>query len=634
MLTYYCKFKINLLKMIVLEGIKHIEDKIKEALDLRFAQTGKSNELGIEILNESKKYEYIKGINYGKLIIAVTNFLRAKDEHVIEYLLDALEYFESIDPETGYVINLDFLGSYYDITGQYDKSIDYLNKGLNIAREIANKEGEADILGSLGKIYSRLHDFDKAIDCHTKSLEIRKTNELVFAQASSLNLLARSYSLKGDYEKAEDYYKESIFLRLKIKDYSSLAWSYLGLASLYEKIQKFDMAQEYYYESLKINQKNKDKQLIFHNNLGLGNVFFHKNDMLKAEKYTKSLIGLANEIDSKPLLSQAYKAVSEVYERKGNYTEAYKSYIQYHKLKEEVLNSETQNKIAQQQAEFEIINAKKEAEIYQLRNVELKNAFDVIETKNNEIVASIQYAKHIQNAILPRQHFIQKFLPDSFILFKPRDIVSGDFYWLAERNGKVFVSAVDCTGHGVPGAMLSMIGSNFLNQAVNEKGLISPDKILYFLDESISNSLHQINDESGIRDGMDLAVCAIDYKNNKIEYAGAFNPLYLIKNGELLKTKGDKNAIGGKVIGQEKTYTLHTFDIEKNDCIYIFSDGYADQFGGPKLKKFMQKQLQELLISIYMKDLDEQKQILDETFLNWKGESNQIDDVLLIGVKF
>jgi len=615
--------------------LENINLKIKDAINLRFADTVKSHELGKEILEESKKLGNDKGIAYGKLIIAMTNFLKAKDERVIEYLLDAHEYFQTSDQELGYVLNLDFLGSFYDMSGQYDKSIDLLNKGLNIAREIEYKEGEADILSSLGKIYSRLHDFDKAVDCHTKSLEIRQANELVYAQGSSLNLLARTHTLKEEFAKAEEYYKQSIFLRIKLKDYGGLAWSYLGIASLYEKMEEFDLAQEYYYESLKINQRINDKRLIFHNNIGLGSVFFRKNDILKAEKYTKSLIILAQELDSKPLLSQAYRAISEIHEKKGEYEEAYKAYSEFHKLKEEILNSETQNRIAQQQAEFEIINAKKESEIYQLRNVELKNAFDIIENKNKEIMSSIQYAQHIQDAILPRQHFIHKYLPDSFILFKPRDIVSGDFYWLAERDGKVFVSAVDCTGHGVPGAMLSMIGTNFLNQAVNEKGLTTPDKILYFLDESVKDSLHQTYDESGIRDGMDIAICAIDYKNKKLEFTGAFNPLYHIRNGELIKTRGDKNAIGGKTLpDQKKTYSLHRFDIEKGDCIYIFSDGYADQFGGPKQKKFMQKQLQELLLSIFMKDMKDQKEILNRTFEDWKGETDQIDDVLLIGVKF
>jgi serine phosphatase RsbU (regulator of sigma subunit) len=214
-------------------------------------------------------------------------------------------------------------------------------------------------------------------------------------------------------------------------------------------------------------------------------------------------------------------------------------------------------------------------------------------------------------------------------LYKPKDIVSGDFYWLEQKENKILFAAVDCTGHGVPGAFVSIVGHNGLTRAINEFGLTQPAQILNKLNELVEETLRQKDNQ--VRDGMDISLCCIDFSNNQLQYAGANNPLYLVRNNEIIITKADKQPIGGT--GENKTFTNHSFEINKGDSIYIFSDGFADQFGGPKGKKYGYAQFRNFLLSIQNYSMSEQLNLMNEEFNNWKGELEQLDDVCLIGLK-
>jgi serine phosphatase RsbU (regulator of sigma subunit) len=217
------------------------------------------------------------------------------------------------------------------------------------------------------------------------------------------------------------------------------------------------------------------------------------------------------------------------------------------------------------------------------------------------------------------------------VLFKPKDIVSGDFYWMIKIGNKHLFASVDCTGHGVPGAFMSLVGANGLNSAVKEHSLQTPGEILDDLNKYAHESLNKKNDENAVRDGMDIALCALDYENMNVEFSGAYNPLYIIRKGEILITKGDKFAIGSFDPGS-KNYETHNIPIKKGDLLYVFSDGYADQFGGLKGKKFMYRQFRDTLLSIKDMPMDEQKQVLDQKIETWKGSHEQVDDILIIGV--
>jgi len=264
---------------------------------------------------------------------------------------------------------------------------------------------------------------------------------------------------------------------------------------------------------------------------------------------------------------------------------------------------------------------------------EIENKNQELEVLYKHVTDSIKYAKRIQEAILPPDSLVKRLLPNSFVLYKPKDIVSGDFYWMDEKNGKSLFAAVDCTGHGVPGAFMSIVGYNILKHTVNNFNYTEPSLILDELNKGVSETLHHGHEESQAKDGMDISFCTIDYKKMELQYAGAYNPLYIVRDGELLQTKADKFPIGLFLGEEKKKFTNHTINLKKGDAIYIFSDGYADQFGGPNGKKFMAGNFRDLLLEASKHPVEKQKEILNKTIEEWRGPLDQVDDILVIGVK-
>ena len=262
----------------------------------------------------------------------------------------------------------------------------------------------------------------------------------------------------------------------------------------------------------------------------------------------------------------------------------------------------------------------------------LKKQNLIIEEKNKNITDSINYAKRLQNAILPSVEMIDKTLPEYFILYLPKDIVSGDFYWVSHHENKIIVAAVDCTGHGVPGALLSIVGHNAINQTVNELEITKPSEILVSMNLIIKKILNQDNGTE-IKDGMDMALCTYDKMTGTLEYAGANNPLYVISEKKLNVIKPSKLTVGSIQEQITNSPINHSIQLKKGDCFYIFSDGYADQFGGTKNKKFKTSNLQKLLLSLNDYPMELQKKMICEEFNKWKGNNEQVDDVLLIGIR-
>lgn len=257
-----------------------------------------------------------------------------------------------------------------------------------------------------------------------------------------------------------------------------------------------------------------------------------------------------------------------------------------------------------------------------------------IQSKNKKITESINYAKRIQGAILPNNHVITKVLPKSFILYKAKDVVSGDFPWYMQIGDDIFIAAVDCTGHGVPGALISLIGYFLLNDIVRSRRISEPGKILDLLDEGVTETLRQDQDDSKTKDGMDIALCKINIKKNELEYAGAHRPLYVIKDGEMEEVKGNKFPIGGGIYRNQTNFTTTKIKLNKEDSVFFCSDGFPDQFGGKENRKFGPKRLRELLKAHYKQPMNKIHEIVDSEWENWKGDQKQTDDVLLIGIRF
>lgn len=263
---------------------------------------------------------------------------------------------------------------------------------------------------------------------------------------------------------------------------------------------------------------------------------------------------------------------------------------------------------------------------------EIQDKNQELEILYKQVTDSIHYAKRIQEAILPPQELFDQLLPNSFVLYKPKDIVSGDFYWLDKKGESVYCAAVDCTGHGVPGAFMSIVGSNLLKDAVNNTDYYAPSEIMDKLNEGVATTLHVGLSEKQTKDGMDMTLVAIDYKKMELQFAAAYNPLYIVRSGQLIQHKADKFPVGA-FVGETRKFANSTIQLQKGDTVYIFSDGYADQFGGPKGKKFMAGTFRNLLLEVSALSAPLQKKKLDETIEMWRGQLEQVDDILIIGIK-
>lgn len=264
---------------------------------------------------------------------------------------------------------------------------------------------------------------------------------------------------------------------------------------------------------------------------------------------------------------------------------------------------------------------------------EYDSLLEEAEKQRKELTDSIKYASYIQSALLPSKELFEHLLPEHFIFFKPRDVVSGDFYWISKFKNNVIVVAADCTGHGVPGAFMSMLGISFLNEIVSKGCFNSASSILNQLREMVMKSLHQTGDKKEQKDGMDITLCMLDFQNRQLQYAGANNPIYIIRNGSFIEIKGDRMPIGINIV-EERSFTNHRLELQENDMIYLITDGYPDQFGGQNERKLKYKPFKDILLRIYSMQMHEQVFVLEEELYKWMGNVSQIDDILIVGFRY
>jgi serine phosphatase RsbU (regulator of sigma subunit) len=584
-------------------------------------------------INKSLNINYETGLYTAKMNMAFAHFILSKEYPILKELTDAHQFFKNNLSLPEYPIVLNYLGNVYDNYGEYQKGLSLCHESLKYAQEHALKEVEGDVLSTIGLIMSRISDYTGAVDSFKRSYEIRKELNNSPAMASSLNLLARTYALNCNFELSELFYNQAIQLRNEINEKGALPWSYVGLASLYAKMNEHEKALKFYDKCLDLNQAVPDKRCSLHCYIGLSRIYLELKNFDKAKVFIDSALQTAQELNANPLLYEAYEILSKYYESLGNFAEAYESFKKFHQIRESVLNAQTHSKLKNQQISFEIEKVQKDAEIYQLRNIELKNAYSTLEKRTHEILDSIDYAKNIQNALLPPLEYFKSLFNDCFVYYSPKDIVSGDFYWCYSSGQRIFAAIADCTGHGVPGAFMSMLGISILNEIVNSCNTWATDELLNELRKRIIISLRQSTEGSSLKDGMDIALCCIDKKQNIIEFSGAFNPLYIVNNNKITEIKGSRMPIGifDKV---DEPFAKHIIPIEKGMHIYMFSDGYMDQFGGPFGKKLKASGFRDLILKISSKSMQEQKILLDDAFHDWLNINEQVDDILVVGIKF
>ncbi len=393
-------------------------------------------------------------------------------------------------------------------------------------------------------------------------------------------------------------------------------------ATIYRKeVKSFENIIDYTNDALYVIEIVNGKLL--HVNQSAAAFLGYEIDELKTKTYFDLL--------PKEYVAQSAKIIADVWESKGLVF----SDIPYLHKNGEIIPVECSAKVGS----FEnnpaiVIYARDIRERLRFEN-ELKKKNELVSEKNKEITDSINYAKRIQRAILPSEEELSKALKNYFVLYHPKDIVSGDFYWgintttATNGNSLSVIAAIDCTGHGVPGAFMSMLGYTLLNQTIKNSKINSPADALDFLNTELPKNLKSYGQETSIRDGMDMALCAIDFENKKMYFSGANNPCWIIRNNEVIELKADKQPISASTDMEKKPFTNQQFDLETSDTVYLFTDGYADQFGGPKGKKFKYKQLEELLIEIYTYSPEQQSEIMKQRFEEWKGDLEQVDDVLV-----
>jgi serine phosphatase RsbU (regulator of sigma subunit) len=549
--------------------------------------------------------------------MAVCKLVICKEiDQIKESLLELQNHFINKKNDRGNVIILYSLGKIYELEGNYEKGMELCHKAMQIARHLKFKEGEADVLGIIGDIYRRLEKFDSAMTAYETAAIIRNETQNEEAEASSLNRIARLYCQMKNFTESLKFYDKAKSLREKNRD-NAIVFTYLGIASVYEEKQDYEIAIEKYQSTLLKNAETlRDPVCDMISMLGVGKIYIKLGNIESAKSYLFSALNLAKKIDIIPKIGEIHLALSECYELSGDWEQALKHFKMHHQISNEFLNHK----------------------LLQLETIELREIRKKLEAKNKDITNSIEYAKRIQLAILPPGDYLNEVLPERFIFFKPCDIVSGDFYWIAKKMNKIIVAAVDCTGHGVPGAFMSMLGVSLLNNIVNEIKIFTPNLILDELRAQVIKVMNQKGDQNGIKDGMEIVLCIIDYENNTIQYAGSYNPLYLIRENDLIEYKTDRMSIGIDPF-HLRSFTNHEINFLKDDMIYLFSDGYQDQFGGKEDRKFLGKHFKSLLVEIHKKELDEQKEILLKTHLEWRNPENrtepyeQIDDILVIGIR-
>lgn len=657
----------------VLKIIESQDDtvKVKVLIDnyLLF-QDGKIKDGKIYLDKALKIAKESENINWeGKVYLKYGNYYSILGEYetAIEYYKKSKILFEEkqLDLNLGSAYNN--LGATYEKMGKLNEAMDCLVKALNIYESENDSIFLAKTYLNLGLLYSRQENYKKSLELYNKSLNIRK--ELNDSSGIALvynNMAIVNYHLQN-YDNVRSYFEKAYQIYLKQGNLRRQLMALSNLAEIHNIIGQKDKALEIYFSVLEIENKLGQKGEMTKTLFLIGDAYQSRKDYKKAKEYFLKSLKISEEIGALIDIRDAYSNLTNVYKSQNNFKEALYYHEHFVAMHDSIFNAEKAKQIQEIETQYE--TKKKEQQIKNLeneriikdlkikkqrfflfsfffgflfislfivvlykQNQRIRTANKILAYQKKQITDSIEYASRIQTAILPPGDYLHKIIPDHFILYKPRDIVSGDFYWITHKDGKIVVAAVDCTGHGVPGAFMSMLGFAFLNEIVNKEKELQANEILNQLRDSVKKSLHQTGKEGEAKDGMDIALCIIDPVNLKLQYAGAYNPLFLIRNKEFITIKADRMPIGIHIIEKE-SFTNHETDIQKGDTIYIFTDGYVDQFGGPYKQKYKRTPFKELLEENQEKSMAEQKKILENSFDEWKGEFEQIDDVLVIGIK-
>jgi tetratricopeptide (TPR) repeat protein/serine phosphatase RsbU (regulator of sigma subunit) len=608
-----------------------------------------------------------------------------------EYFLNALKFYREMGNLLRVAACTGNIGSIYYNLGDYTKALEYYFETLKIDEKFKDISGLANTYEQIGGAYYRLSKIDMAKTYYEKALKYNMEVEDYYGIGSSYLFLGHIQSDKKNFEQAIAFYQKALDYFEKVNSENDMAYCYSSIGNVYEDMGENEKGIFYELKAHEIYKKFEDLPGLIVSCNNLGEVYSSVKQYARAIASFKESIEYNNTEKSIDDYSFSYSGLSRVYAAMGDYKNAYNYHCLHKRMSDSIFNSGNVQKQTQLEMnyEFEKIQLKKELEAKELEaqhktvvkeqklirnffivgftllaivafqifrsykqkkaankkletyNAEIESQKQVIEEKNKEVFDSIYYARRIQRALLTSDALLRKNLPGHFVLYKPKDIVSGDFYWGVKiKSGQFMLAVADCTGHGVPGAFMSMLGISFLNEIIVEKDIQRPDLALNHLRDNIINALNAEGHEEESKDGMDICLCNFDFNEKKLQFASANNTLYLVRKTlgndaspfELIEYKADKFPVG-KFGEQMKPFTLNEIQLAGNDMLYLFTDGYADQFGGGTGKKLMKNNFKELLLNIQHLSLNEQEKYLSAYIEKWRGERKQIDDMLIVGIR-
>lgn len=559
--------------------------------------------------------------------------------------------------EEGRLLNL--LASLYWDNNFHKEAIDCFKNSLEINKKIGNINAIYQINTNIGLIYSDINSYAKAMKYFKDSYKTGLKLNSKYKKASALNNIALTFQYLGKHQEAIDNSMAALQLSKEVNDIKLIRSCYGIIAENYKKLGNTEKSFEYfnYYSSLSKhiqNQEIKKKEQKSQQEVDNMRNITHKAIEDKEQK-EKQLLVTEKDLKNQKKITIEKQLQIDILDKEQKIKE-----LKIKEQKSQIRNAAIirnsfiigflivlifsallyrlflQKKKTNKLLAESNIQLQKQKEKIEQQSILLTESHKKLKKRNLQILDSISYASRIQEAILPYQQAIRKRLPNSFVFFQPRDIVSGDFYWYSEQDNKIFIAAADCTGHGVPGAFMSMIGNTLLNEIIKTKNIYSPSLILEKLNQEIVSILNQDSDNHNFQDdGMDISICSIDKDNEEFTIACANSTAYFIDNNKLHSINGDVFSIGGVFSSKlDVSFNNHSFKASKDSVLYMFSDGFKDQFGGKDNEKFMVGQFEDMLLNIHNKDMDKQKLIIKNTLDDWKGDCSQVDDILIIGIKF
>ncbi len=646
-----------------------------------FSQNTRIDSLYTSLKNnkdESTKLEIYNGI-------ASIYYDRARYDSAIVYYNKCLVLSEKLNNRLKTANCIMNIGLIHYSIGDYPKALDHFTKAQKIYEDIKAKTGIAKCYTNIGLIYDFQGSYAQALEYYTKALKIDE--ELKDKEGISADLLniGTMYQTQKESHKALQCYKRALKLNEELNDKEGISSCITNIGLIYDDQKEYSKALEYYNRSLKIDEELNDKEGIILNLINICDLNITLKNYALAKEHAQKVIVLSKDINTLNNLRMGYELMANAEVGLGNYKEAYTNHVKFKQLTDTLFNIENSSKLSDTKTNFEVEKKEtelkaeaavqnaisleekkrhqliiyiiigilliitiftfalfkrfkltnKQKQIIEIKEQQTQNQLVIIdeqkrlvEAKHKEITDSIHYAERIQRSFLASEKILKENLKEHFIFFQPKDVVSGDFYWSTEHNGNFYLAVCDSTGHGVPGAFMSLLNMFFLSEAIKEKNILAPHEIL----NQVRHRLIEHISQDGAQDGMDCILLCINAANKKITYSAANNAPILISGNKMIELPKDKMPVGK---GERMdSFTLHEItDITNEDTLYLYTDGYGDQFGGPDVRKFKSRRLNEFLITVANNPISAQKDILNNRFIDWKGKLDQIDDICIIGIK-